>query len=207
MPQDQSSGKNSDFLPQSRSIALISLGSNAKTRKRDATELILSSVESLKRSVGVIRGLSRIYRSPAFPPGSGPEFRNAVAVVETDLTAPPLLAALHDVEAAFGRTRTQRWGPRTLDLDLLALGAQVLPDAATQQAWVDLPLAAQMKAMPDQLLLPHPRMQDRAFVLVPLAEALAQAGVQWSHPVSGASVAAMLNALAPERITETQPLQ
>lgn len=206
MPQDQTSSKESDFLPQIRSIALISLGSNVKTHNHDATEVILSSVESLKHSVGVLRGLSRIYRSPAFPPGSGPEFRNAVAVVETDLAAAPLLAALHDIEAAHDRTRTQRWGPRTLDLDLVALGAQVLPDAATQQAWVDLPLAAQMQATPDRLLLPHPRMQDRAFVLVPLAEALARAGVQWSHPVSGASVAAMLNALEPERITETQPL-
>lgn len=80
---------------------------------------------------------------------------------------------------------------RTLDLDLLALGDSVLPDRATQEGWASLPLADQSRLAPDRLVLPHPRLQDRAFVLVPLA----RVAPGWRHPVTGLTVADMLAAL------------
>jgi 2-amino-4-hydroxy-6-hydroxymethyldihydropteridine diphosphokinase len=199
--------KSGDFLPQIRSIALIAVGSNTGFGELDATECVLAAVENLPERLGVIRGMSRLYRTPAFPPGSGPAFCNAAAVIETDLPAQQVLAGLHAIEADFGRERSLRWGPRSLDLDLIAMGAQVLPDRRTQAEWVRMPPAQQAERVPDTLLLPHPRLQDRGFVLVPLAEALAVAEIDWVHPVTGATVAQMLATLPPERIAEVEVLQ
>ena len=207
MPQACETRNSGEFLPQKRSVLLIAIGSNTGFWAVDATECIRASVEHIIARIGVIRGRSRIYRTPAFPAGSGPEFRNAAVVIETDLSASHLLSELHAIEATFGRDRTERWGPRTLDLDLIAMGDTVLPDSETQRAWTELPLEMQMQRVPQEVLLPHPRVQDRAFVLVPLAEALAAAGLGWTHPITGASVTQMLATLPEGRRAEVQALQ
>jgi 2-amino-4-hydroxy-6-hydroxymethyldihydropteridine diphosphokinase len=198
--------KPSEILPQIRSNALIAVGSNINFREYDVRECILSAVESISQQVGVIRSVSRFYLTPAFPKDSGPDFQNAALVVETSLDPSQLLARLHAIEAAHGRDRSQRWGPRTLDLDLVAMDDKVLPDAETHKSWVDLPLRDQMREVPDQLLLPHPRLAERAFVLVPLAEALSLAGLDWRHPVTGASVTQMLEALPEAEIAEIEAM-
>jgi 2-amino-4-hydroxy-6-hydroxymethyldihydropteridine diphosphokinase len=136
---------------------------------------------------------SRFFRTPCFPAGTGPDYVNAACIVQVsgDLSPHAVLARLHDVEAIFGRRRARRWGMRTLDLDLLAYGDSVLPDADTQTRWRDLPDADQARLAPDQLILPHPRLQDRAFVLVPLADV----APGWRHPVLGLTVADMVSRL------------
>ena len=84
----------------------------------------------------------------------------------------------------------------------IAAGEAVLPDAETYRAWLDLPLDEQTQRAPDRLILPHPRMQDRGFVLVPLAEV----APEWRHPVLGKTVAEMVEALPQEARDEVVPL-
>lgn len=183
---------------------LIAFGANLPFDGRAPANNIRLSLEALAAEGIQLSALSRIWQTPCFPAGAGPDYANAAAV----MTAPgygdlrEVLAALHRVEAKFGRERAVRWGGRTLDIDLIAAGDSVLPDGATQDLWRNLPAEAQAKEAPSELILPHPRLQDRAFVLVPLAEV----APDWVHPRLGLSVAEMLAALPQAARDEVQPL-
>lgn len=112
----------------------------------------------VRRAIAALRGLPRtrlvatssLYRSAPVGVGEQPDFINAVAKVETTLSARELLDELLAMEARFGRERPSPGAPRTLDLDLLLYGDQVIAEPG--------------------LAVPHPRMHERAFVLAPLAE-------------------------------------
>jgi 2-amino-4-hydroxy-6-hydroxymethyldihydropteridine diphosphokinase len=148
--------------------------------------------------------VSRFFATPCFPAGAGPDYVNAAALLKVadSMSAAELLLRLHEIEAMFGRERTQRWGMRTLDIDLLALGDSILPDAATQTRWRNLDPAKQINQTPDELILPHPRLQDRAFVLVPLADV----APDWRHPLLHKTVREMLTALPFADLAEMRPL-
>jgi 2-amino-4-hydroxy-6-hydroxymethyldihydropteridine diphosphokinase len=125
----------------------IGLGSNLM----DPTGQLTRALHSLARLAQCsLRACSSFYRSHAIGPGNQPDYINAAARLDTDLEPAQLLAQLQDIERDQGRLRLQHWGPRTLDLDLLLFDRLKL----------DTPL----------LQVPHPRMHQRAFVLVPLAE-------------------------------------
>ena len=113
-----------------------------------------------------------------------------------------MLALCHRIEAEMGRVRKKRWGQRVIDIDLLASGDTVLPDRETLRHWMELPLARQMEEAPEQLILPHPRLHERGFVLVPLADV----APDWVHPVLGLSVKQMRDRLDPEEITAIRPI-
>jgi 2-amino-4-hydroxy-6-hydroxymethyldihydropteridine diphosphokinase len=195
--------KTSSKLPQFRSFALVAVGSNVSFRKADVGSTVIDAIHAVVEESGVIRTQSRLFRTPAFPAGSGPDFVNAAFSVQTALDPETFLERLHDVEQRFGRRRDQRWGPRTLDLDLIAMDDVILPDAKTHARWVEMDLDEQLSSVPDQLILPHPRLQDRAFVLVPLSEV----APDWRHPVLGLSVKQMCAALSDKARAEVQPLQ
>jgi 2-amino-4-hydroxy-6-hydroxymethyldihydropteridine diphosphokinase len=97
---------------------------------------------------------------PVGPPQ--PDFLNAVVEVRASLSARDLLRRLKDIEAEIGRTPSERWGPREIDLDLLTYGEESFSD--------------------DDLTVPHPRMGERAFVLVPLAEIAADVRLTVGSP-------------------------
>ncbi|MCW5649579.1 MAG: 2-amino-4-hydroxy-6-hydroxymethyldihydropteridine diphosphokinase [Ramlibacter sp.] len=126
--------------------AYVALGANLG----DAQQTVLHAIDALGRTpcVRLLRA-SSLYRTAPVE-SSGPDYINAVVALETMLTSPALLAALQALEQAAGRERPYANAPRTLDLDLLLYGS----------ARIDSP----------HLTVPHPRMDKRAFVLVPLAE-------------------------------------
>ncbi len=149
-----------------------------------------------------VERVSRFFMTPCFPIGAGPDYINAAAILSTTLSPSALLAVLHQTEADLGRQRLQRWGNRTLDLDLLAFGDIVSPSAEGYRLWQVLAPDQQKLRAPDELILPHPRMQERAFVLVPLLDV----APDWCHPVLGLSVRQMVDALPPGDVGAVVPV-
>lgn len=199
MPQPSNLAKPGKNAPI---VALVALGGNLASTHGGPAETLPLALAALAGDDIRVTAQSRVFRTPCFPPGAGPDFVNAAASIVTHLSPDVLLARLHGIEAEFDRTRDTRWGARTLDLDLLAWGDAVLPDRDTVQGWIDLPLEAQKSGAPDRLILPHPRLQDRAFVLIPLAEV----APDWRHPILGKTVEQMLNDLPEADKTDIVPL-
>lgn len=144
-------------------------GEPAQTLQRAARELQAAGVDIL--------AMSRVHVTQPLGPAPQPVYANAVAVTETDLEPLQLLALAKQLEVAAGRRPGPRWGPRTLDIDII--------DAAGRIEGWDRPHDSQHPAV---LVLPHPEMHKRAFVLEPLCEVMPS----WRHPVLGRTAAELL---------------
>lgn len=181
---------------------IIAFGSNEISDYGDATSTLKYSVKAVSKLSKTRLKCSRYFTTPAFPADSGPDYVNAVVALETSVPPEVLLEKLHQIEASAGRARQVRWGQRTLDLDLIAYGELVAPDIAGFNHWRNLPLEDQMNLAPQELILPHPRLQDRAFVLVPLCDIAAD----WVHPVLQQTARALCDALPVEDRAAVVPL-
>jgi len=164
--------------------------------------MLRAALSLLKEENIAVQAVSRFYSTPAFPAGSGPDYVNAAAMTVTSLAADDILPRLNMIEDRLGRRRKRRWEARVIDLDLIAVGDLVLPDAATHDRWRGLSPEAKEREAPDRLILPHPRMQERAFVLVPMAEIVPE----WRHPLIGKSVREMLADLPVAERADVRPL-
>ena len=184
-------------------MVVLGLGGNVASDTGEVATTIGRAAADLSACGVDIVSKSKLYETPCFPAGAGPDFLNAVLLCSTRLAPPALLALLHATEAKYGRKRGARWSERTLDIDIIAIDGNVLPDTATFQAWRGLSLDQQKCETPDQLIVPHPRLQDRAFVLVPMADV----APDWRHPILGMSVRRMLQQLPRAELAAVTAIQ
>ena len=177
---------------------LLALGSNVSNDLLDSYDLVKKSISELcKKTIKKIN-ISNFYQTPAFPIGAGPDFINCVISAYTELDSLALLEELHWIEAKFGRKRLKRWGQRTLDIDLLDYDFNIKPNITYVQEWLNMPLGQQLKQIPNQLILPHPRLQERAFVLIPMVDV----APDWMHPILGKTTLEMRDALSLKTLNE-----
>lgn len=155
-------------------MILIALGSNRNSRWGTPRETVAEALKRLNTGGIRLKKASRLLISAPFGVIGQPDFVNAVAEVETALPPEALLKRLHHIERMAGRKRTLRWGPRTLDLDLIDYHGRVQP-------------------RPARPILPHPGIAERIFVLAPLAEI----APRWRHPVTRLTAKTMLARLDP----------
>lgn len=210
-------------------IALIALGANLPFRGNSPSSNLQNIVINLAKDGIFPLSVSPIYRTPCFPVGAGPDYANAVLKAKISLQetnsqempsakhivkttpeptshydmAKALLAKFHQIESRYGRVRQNRWGGRTLDIDLLAIEGHILPDMKTYLDWYSLPADIQQQQSPKNLILPHPRIQDRPFVLVPLAKA----DPDWVHPVIKKTAVQMLEKYSAFELEKIYPIQ
>jgi len=162
-------------------MILIALGANLPSNVGPPRATLEAALRSLAQEGGDIVARSRFYRSSPVPKSDQPDYLNAVVAIKSELDPPAVLAVLGAIETRFGRRRGERNAARPLDLDLIAYD-ELIRDVAP--------------------ILPHPRMHERAFVLMPLAEI----APDWIHPCLRLSVAALIQALPPAARAECRPL-
>lgn len=161
-------------------MILIALGANLPHPVHGCPRATCEAALAALEAAGVaVAARSPWYESAPVPASDQPWFVNGVARVETELDPAALLALLHDIERRFGRVRGAPNAARILDLDLLAYGDRVTaPDAVPA--------------------LPHPRLCERAFVVLPLADL----APDWRHPVSGLSPAELARRLPKDQVAK-----
>jgi 2-amino-4-hydroxy-6-hydroxymethyldihydropteridine diphosphokinase len=156
---------NVETLSDNVAQCAIALGSNLG----DSNLILDNAIHILSETPKIkVKSYSNWYQTVAVGPPQ-PDYLNGCAVLEVELTPQEVLETLLRIEKHFGRVRRERWGPRTLDLDLLLF----------EDLIIDSP----------NLQIPHPRMRERDFVLIPLAEI----APTWVDPVTGKAIADLLD--------------
>jgi 2-amino-4-hydroxy-6-hydroxymethyldihydropteridine diphosphokinase len=165
-------------------VILIGLGANLPSAAGPPESTLHAALAALESQDVHVVARSPFFESEPVPRSDQPLFVNAVAMLATRLSPERLLARLHDVEASFGRVRRERNEARPLDLDLLDYDGLIrVGDTGP--------------------VLPHPRLDQRAFVLAPLAVV----APTWRHPVSGRTAAELLATLPGPARAGTRPLK
>lgn len=168
----------------SRLPVFIGLGANLDHPRYGPPRRVLeAALDELGRRGVEVRRISLWYRTAPVPVSDQPWYVNAVAEIATDLPADGLLALMHEVEDLYGRVRTVPNAARLIDLDLLDFRGEIAPGG------------------PGQAILPHPRLEGRAFVLRPLADL----APDWRHPRTGIGIQALLAALPAGQVIERLP--
>ena len=157
-------------------MILVALGSNQSGPWGNPEQTVKRALAELNSGPVKVKHASTLIQTAPFGVVNQPNFVNGVALIETALAPHTLLRRLHMIERLAGRKRGRRWGPRTLDLDLLDYhGLQMKQKGQVQKA----------------LVLPHPGIAERLFVLEPIAEI----APRWKHPVNHKTAASMIQKL------------
>ena len=147
-------------------VAILGLGGNIG----DSREVLAAALDLLAQRPGIrVEAVSALYRTPPWGKTDQPAFLNAAARVETSLTPRGLLDAVLGVERQLGRERRERWGPRTIDMDILLFGDEAIDGPG--------------------LHIPHPYLTERAFALAPLVDVMPEAALSGRRAADWLAVA------------------
>lgn len=169
-------------------MIIISLGSNVTSRWGDADATIRKAMTELERFGIRLLRRSRLYKTTPYGPAAQPDFTNAAALIDTSLPPPVLLVVLKKIETRAGRRPSLRWGPRALDIDILDYNRRILN-------WAKGPTQA-FKCKKLRLILPHPGITNRPFVLRPMMDIVPD----WHHPVYGLTALQLYKRLSSARM-------
>ena len=151
-------------------MIVIALGANLDSQAGAPRDTLFAALRALEEENVHVLALSPFYRTRAWPDPNDPDYINAAAIVASTCLPRELMTLLEQTETRFGRKRSVKNSPRTLDLDIVDYDGRVAEGPP---------------------VLPHPRLRDRAFVLVPLADI----APGWRHPATGETVEALIAAL------------
>lgn len=166
-------------------MILIGIGGNLPSENFGSTpEVLAKALQVIDAKVCAVVRCSPWYRSAPVPVADQPDYINGVIELSTSMPAETLLNRLHDVETEFERVRTVKNAARTLDLDLLCYHDHLIE-----------------KKQQNGLIVPHPRMQDRAFVLLPLQDLVPD----WVHPANGQTIQELIRLLPTDQLCERLP--
>lgn len=161
-------------------MKIVALGANLPSEHGDAPQTLKKAVQAMNEAGLKVVKASRIWKTAPVPyDPAQPWYHNGVVAVETSKTAHDLLKLLLSIEQDFGRVRTVRNAPRVLDLDLITYDDAIIPEG------------------PD-IIVPHPRMHERAFVLMPLSDITDD----WSHPQTREELHALLASIPEDQKAE-----
>ena len=159
-------------------MIFIALGSNLPlSNETDGTDVLRAAVRAMEKRGMQVVARSRLYKSEPVPISDQDWYVNAVVCIITSLEPERLLNVLHEIEADFGRQRTIKNAARELDLDILDFKGRISKDETAPP------------------LLPHPRMEGRAFVLLPLHDI----APKWCHPITGVSLSDLIDLADPDQ--------
>ena len=183
---------------------VVVLGSNLSSEFGNSAETLKICVDEI-RSNPDIESLteSNWYISSSFLNKREPRYVNVGIRFITKLNPISLLHFTSDLENKYGRKRQERWGPRTCDIDILLCDQLILPSKLYFNKWLNLNLSDQIRLVPDELILPHPRLQERTFFLKPLNDLQPD----WIHPFLKVKAKEMLDSLPPYELESIQELK
>lgn len=178
---------------------ILGLGANLPFGGAGPTSNLRTAIDEISSGALSNVTVSGFYQSTPVPHTDQPDFVNCVMSGTTQLPAKELMTLCQSLETKFGRERDGRWQARTLDIDILAYGNQILP---TADGWTKLMHQGRDGTVAADLIVPHPRLHERGFVLKPLAEIWPD----WSHPVLGKTALELLHSLGPEEVDDVRPI-
>ena len=183
---------------------VLVLGSNLSSKFGNSTETLKKCVEEI-RSRPFIFSLSKSnwYTSTSYLSNKEPSYINVGIRFSSNLKPVELLNFTSDLENKYGRERKSRWEPRTCDIDILLCDQLIMPSHMYFKKWLNLDLAEHVKLVPDELILPHPRIQERTFFLKPLNDVQPD----WTHPFLKIKAKEMLDSLPPNELENIQKIE
>ena len=183
---------------------VVVLGSNLSSEFGNSAETLKKCVDEI-RSYPSIECLleSNWYISSSFLNIRDPRYVNVGISFSTKLKPKELLNFTSVLENKYGRKRRERWGPRTCDIDILLCDQLILPSKLYFEKWLKLDFFEQKELSPDELILPHPRLQERTFFLKPLNDLQPD----WTHPFLEMKAKEMLDSLPSNELQNIEEMK